>query len=70
MKTWLVHYSVKFIDGGMQEEYAVLEARNIAAALELAMANIRDPLLKKPEVTDVCIWDINVTEKVKPDKTG
>ena len=40
-----------------------MEARNIRHALDLADENIRKPMLKDPEITDVVIWNVGIVEE-------
>ena len=62
MKHWLVDYSIRYIDGKVKEEQAQLEARNITIAVGMALGNIRKPMMKDPEVTDVVIWGVGIVE--------
>ena len=62
MKHWSVDYSIKYINGKVKEGNAKLEARNITIAVGLALANIRKPLMKDPEISDVVIWDVGIVE--------
>ena len=62
MKHWLIDYSIKYIDGTVKEEQATLEARNISIAVGMALGNIRKPMLKEPEISDVVIWDVGIVE--------
>lgn len=62
MKHWNIDYSIKYIDGTVKEEQATLEARNISIAVGMALGNIRKPMLKDPEISDVVIWDVGIVE--------
>ena len=62
MRHWNVDYSIKYIDGTVKEEQATLEARNISIAVGMALGNIRKPMLKDPEISDVVIWDVGIVE--------
>ena len=62
MKNWLVDYSIKHINGRVQEGQAKLQARNITIALGMALNNIRKPMMQDPEITDVVIWGIGIVE--------
>lgn len=50
MKTWRVDYSVKNSDGEITELEKVFEATGLLAAYALAEQQIRQPLLKMPDV--------------------
>lgn len=62
MKHWMIDFSIKYIDGKVKEGQATLEARNITIALGMAIGNIRKPMLKNPEISDVVIWDVGIVE--------
>ena len=62
MKHWTVDYSVRYINGEIEEKRASLEAGNIRAAVDEADRKIRRPLRDDPEVTDVVIWDVGIIE--------
>lgn len=62
MKHWSVDYSIKYINGKVKEGQATVEARNITIAVGLALANIRNPMMKDPEISDVVIWDVGIVE--------
>ena len=63
MKHWNVDYSIKYIDGTVEEKQTTLEARNISIAVGMALGNIRKPMLKEPEISDVVIWDVGIVEE-------
>lgn len=60
MKDWNVNYSVKFIDGKVEERETIIPAKDIFLALDDAKITIRRPLLLQPDVSDVVIWDIGI----------
>ena len=62
MKHWKIDYSIRNIDGTMEELYSVLEARNITDAAIMARENIMKVWLKDPEVSDLVIWNIGIVE--------
>lgn len=62
MKTWRVDYSVKNSDGEITELEKVFEATGLLAAYALAEQQIRQPLLKMPDVADVVIWGVTIID--------
>lgn len=71
MKHWLIYYSIRHINGQVQEERATIETGNIKQALNLAIVNIQKPTLKDPEITDVVIWGVSIMEDdVFPEETS
>lgn len=62
MKHWRIDYTVEYIDGRQEELSAEVEARSITNALELAIANITNPLRAVPEVSRVVIWNIGIID--------
>ena len=62
MKHWRVDYSVKYINGETEELAEKIEARNITVALGQALTDIVQPARKKPEISDVVIWNIGIME--------
>ena len=62
MKHWRIDYTIEYINGRKEENEARLEARSITNALELAIANITNPLRTVPEVSRVVIWDVGIIE--------
>jgi len=68
MKQWLIGYSVRFIDGKIEERQKPITAPDIGQAMVEAQREIVDPLrLADPTVSEVAIWDvILVTELEDP----
>ena len=62
MKSWSVNYSVKFVDGKIEERETILLAKDIFLALDDAKITIRRPLILQPDVSDVVIWDIGIMD--------
>ena len=62
MKTWLIEYSIKYKTGRVKEGQVTMEAEDITIALGMALGNIRDPMMKDPEIEDVVIWDVGIVE--------
>ena len=63
MKHWMVSYTITYVDGKKEELEAIFRAEDIARATVLAYSNIVEPFRKNPEVTDVVIRSISVTEE-------
>lgn len=62
MKHWRIDYTIEYINRRKEENEARLEARSITNALELAIANITNPLRAVPEVSRVVIWNVGIIE--------
>ena len=62
MKHWRVDYAIKYIDGREEEKVAMVEARNITAALNLAINDVTDPLKGRLDVSLATIWNIGIME--------
>ena len=62
MKSWSVNYSVKFIDGKIEERETILLAKDIFLAMDDAKITIRRPLILQPDVSDVVIWDVGIMD--------
>ena len=60
MKDWNVNYSIRYVDGKVEERETIIPAKDIFLALDDAKLNIRKPLMFQPDVTDVVIWDIGI----------
>lgn len=60
MKDWDVHYSIKYVDGKIEERETIIPAKDIFLALDDAKLTIRKPLMLQPDVTNVVIWDIGI----------
>jgi hypothetical protein len=62
MKHWRIDYTIEYIDGRKEERDAVVEARNIAAAVCLAVNDVTDPLRRQLEVSRAVIWNVGIME--------
>lgn len=62
MKHWRIDYTVEYIDGRQEELSAEVEARNIAAAVCLAVNDVTDPLRRQLEVSRAVIWNVGIME--------
>ena len=60
MKDWNVNYSIRYVDGKVEERETIIPAKDIFLALDDAKLTIRKPLMLQPDVTDVVIWDIGI----------
>ena len=62
MKHWRIDYTIEYIDGHKEERDAVVEARNIVAAISLAVNDVTDPLRRQLEVSRAVIWNVGIME--------
>lgn len=62
MKDWNVNYSIKYVDGKVEERETLIPAKDIFLALDDAKINIRRPLILQPDVADVVIWDVGIMD--------
>lgn len=62
MKHWRIDYTIEYIDGHKEERDAVVEARNIVAAISLAVNDVTGPLKAVPEVSRAVIWNACIIE--------
>ena len=62
MKHWRIDYTVEYIDGSQEELSAEVEARNIAAAISLAVNDVTYPLKAVPEISRAVIWNVGIME--------
>ena len=62
MKHWEIQFSMKYKTGRVKEGQVTMEAEDITIALGMALGNIRDPMMKDPEIEDVVIWDVGIVE--------
>lgn len=66
MKQWLIDYSVRHIDGRIEERQDPIVEKNIHQALAAAQRDIIDPLkTSDPEVSDAVIWDVGIVAELE-----
>ena len=62
MKDWQVSYSIKYVSGEIEERETLIGAKDISKALDDAKTIIRRPLILRPDVADVVIWDVGIMD--------
>lgn len=63
MKHWRVDYSIRYVNGRIEEKEAMLEAMSITAASYKAFVNIVEPMHRESYVDAVVIWAIGIIEE-------
>lgn len=67
LKSWVVDYSVKYIDGKVEERTNQVLGLSIEGALASAMKDTIDPLKHQPDVSDAVIWNIGILADLEDD---
>ena len=62
MKEWIIDYSIRMIDGEVEEVRETLEARTITEALKLADGKIAEQHVSDPYFYDYVIWGVAIID--------
>ena len=62
MKDWRIDYHVSYIDGTIIDHVGVVKARNIMAAIGVALVKYKEPMKKNPEISGIVITKAEVME--------
>lgn len=63
VKTWIVCYSVRYINQTVKERRVEVKAKSLLEAYRIAAANSVGPELKDPDADQAVIWDVAIVDE-------